>query len=188
MKKIGGIIFWILVFLDLLVISAIVYFTMVLKDLYYDFGIIGILMGAGISIISAFHFFVVFPRKYKQIFPPSSPSSQKFALHSPQSRFQEQNPILYTVLILSAILFAYILFFSSSLWLSSHYDASRESDQYDNYETEPEFWMDMNDTVYISSTGKIHLSPDCSGMKAYDEMTYEDACEAGYEHCSRCFN
>lgn len=220
--------------------------------LYYSFGIKGIFFSIGICIVCVFHFFFVFPKKLKHIFPPilfedeiaeikqkhathtkqinsdmqkliddcywgeiekeeiskrldsimqekealkncedKYPiPSKKFTLHSPQSYFQEQNPILYTILILSAMLFACILFFSSYFWLILHSDSPSESYQSNGYEyeIEPKLWVDMEDTVYISSTGKIHLRSDCSGMKSYDEMTYEEACEAGYEHCSRCFN
>lgn len=43
-------------------------------------------------------------------------------------------------------------------------------------------------TVYVSTNGrKIHLRRNCSGMKYYSEMTYEEACERGYSHCSNCF-
>lgn len=55
--------------------------------------------------------------------------------------------------------------------------------------TEPESGMQLSCTVYISKRGhKIHLNSDCSGMMYYFEMTYEEACEAGYSHCSRCFD
>lgn len=57
------------------------------------------------------------------------------------------------------------------------------------YMTEPRHGIRLNRTVYVSNSGhKIHLNSDCSGMKNYHEMTYEEACEAGYKHCSRCFN
>lgn len=54
--------------------------------------------------------------------------------------------------------------------------------------TGPYSWMDPEATVYVSRSGhKIHLSPNCSGMLYYDEMTYIAACTAGYEHCGKCF-
>lgn len=43
-------------------------------------------------------------------------------------------------------------------------------------------------TVYISSSGKIHLKSDCSGMKSYKEMTMEKAVNSGYSTCGRCFD
>lgn len=43
-------------------------------------------------------------------------------------------------------------------------------------------------TVYVSNSGKkIHLIPNCSGMKNYTEMTLEEADARGYAYCSRCF-
>ena len=42
-------------------------------------------------------------------------------------------------------------------------------------------------TVYVSNAGKIHLKSDCSGMKTYTEMTLEEAYNAGYEKCERCW-
>lgn len=42
-------------------------------------------------------------------------------------------------------------------------------------------------TVYISSSGKIHLKSDCSGMKSYKEMTMEKAVNSGYSTCDKCF-
>lgn len=43
-------------------------------------------------------------------------------------------------------------------------------------------------TVYISSTGKIHLKSDCSGMESYREMAMEKAVDSGYATCGRCFD
>ena len=43
-------------------------------------------------------------------------------------------------------------------------------------------------TVYVSNSGKkIHLIPDCSGMKNYTTMTLGEAEAHGYAYCSRCF-
>lgn len=57
------------------------------------------------------------------------------------------------------------------------------------YLTEPAPEISLDRTVYVSRSGhKIHLHSDCSGMMYYVSMTYEEACEAGYEHCSRCFD
>lgn len=41
--------------------------------------------------------------------------------------------------------------------------------------------------VYVSSTGKYHKKCDCSGMKNYTEMTLQQAVEAGYTACKRCW-
>lgn len=42
--------------------------------------------------------------------------------------------------------------------------------------------------VYISEFyGKIHKRSDCSGMKYYFTMDYDDAIEAGYVKCKKCF-
>ena len=42
-------------------------------------------------------------------------------------------------------------------------------------------------TVYVSRTGKIHRIRNCSGMKYYTAMDYEDAVDAGYSHCQNCY-
>lgn len=66
---------------------------------------------------------------------------------------------------------------------------STEAQAASEYMTEPRPGILLNRIVYISKSGhKIHLYSDCSGMKDYSDMTYEAACKAGYEHCSRCFN
>lgn len=55
--------------------------------------------------------------------------------------------------------------------------------------TEPKHRISLDRTVYVSRSGhKIHLHSGCSGMMYYVAMTYEEACEAGYSHCSRCFD
>lgn len=41
--------------------------------------------------------------------------------------------------------------------------------------------------VYVSNSGKVHLDSDCSGMKSYTTMTIEEAYNAGYERCERCW-
>ena len=42
--------------------------------------------------------------------------------------------------------------------------------------------------VYVSKSGKkIHSNKKCSGMKYYKEMTYDDAVDAGYEFCTKCY-
>lgn len=46
--------------------------------------------------------------------------------------------------------------------------------------------VDAGRTVYVSSSGVIHLDKDCSGMKNYTEMTMEQADAAGYRLCERC--
>lgn len=54
--------------------------------------------------------------------------------------------------------------------------------------TKPRFGILKSRTVYVSTNGhKIHLKSDCSGMKHYTKMTYQEACDAGYSHCSKCF-
>lgn len=54
--------------------------------------------------------------------------------------------------------------------------------------TLPKPGIDIFRTVYVSRSGhKIHLNSGCSGMKYYDEMTYGEACAAGYAHCLKCF-
>lgn len=43
-------------------------------------------------------------------------------------------------------------------------------------------------TVYVSKSGKkIHSIPNCSGMKNYWEMSYDDAVKAGYSFCKNCY-
>lgn len=56
------------------------------------------------------------------------------------------------------------------------------------YKTTPKSGYDLSMTVYVSiSGGKIHRNSGCSGMQYYNTMTYGEACEAGYSHCSKCF-
>lgn len=55
------------------------------------------------------------------------------------------------------------------------------------YKTKPKKGYDLERTVYVSRTGKIHLRSNCSGMKNSDPMTYAEACERGYVHCQNCF-
>lgn len=42
-------------------------------------------------------------------------------------------------------------------------------------------------TVYVSSTGKIHSKSNCSGMKSYTEMSYDEAVSKGYVFCKKCY-
>lgn len=42
------------------------------------------------------------------------------------------------------------------------------------------------ETVYVSSSGKYHSKPDCSGMKSSTEMSYSEAIAAGHSPCKRC--
>lgn len=54
--------------------------------------------------------------------------------------------------------------------------------------TKQKSWVNSTRTIYVSRSGhKIHLKSNCSGMKYYDEMSYKDACAAGYAHCLKCF-
>lgn len=41
--------------------------------------------------------------------------------------------------------------------------------------------------VYVSVTGKYHSKSNCSGMKTYSTMTYEEAKNYGYEPCKKCY-
>ena len=45
----------------------------------------------------------------------------------------------------------------------------------------------MEQTVYVSNSGKIHSVNNCSGMKNYTSMTLADALAKGYEKCSNCW-
>ena len=66
---------------------------------------------------------------------------------------------------------------------------SAETQTASEYLTEPDSGISLDRTVYVSRSGhKIHLYSDCSGMTYYIAMTYAEACEAGYAHCSRCFD
>lgn len=40
--------------------------------------------------------------------------------------------------------------------------------------------------VYVSTTGKYHSKTNCSGMKNYTTMTYDEAIAYGYEACKKC--
>lgn len=42
--------------------------------------------------------------------------------------------------------------------------------------------------VYVSSAGKYHSDPHCSGMKHYTTMTKEQAINSHYTPCSKCGN
>ena len=54
--------------------------------------------------------------------------------------------------------------------------------------TAPRSSIDATTTVYVSRSGHlIHRRSNCSNMKYYTEMTYAEACAAGYRHCSKCF-
>ena len=42
--------------------------------------------------------------------------------------------------------------------------------------------------VYVSKSGKkIHRIPNCSGMKNYWTMSYDEAVDRGYSHCQNCY-
>lgn len=56
-----------------------------------------------------------------------------------------------------------------------------------NNNSNPETTEQVN-TVYVSKSGKkIHCVSDCSGMRYYWEMSYDDAVEAGYDFCKVCY-
>lgn len=42
-------------------------------------------------------------------------------------------------------------------------------------------------TVYVSNSGKYHSKSNCSGMKYYTVMTLDEAIEAGYDACKKCY-
>ncbi|MBQ9948026.1 MAG: hypothetical protein IJO91_06520 [Oscillospiraceae bacterium] len=42
-------------------------------------------------------------------------------------------------------------------------------------------------SVYVSSSGKYHSKPNCSGMKNYTEMTYSEAVAKNCVPCQKCF-
>lgn len=44
-----------------------------------------------------------------------------------------------------------------------------------------------SETVYVSNNGKIHAKSNCSGMKHYTTMTYDQAIARGYEPCKKCY-
>lgn len=71
------------------------------------------------------------------------------------------------------------------------YDESSETHYEDDVHTDiPEdhdvIFEAPEDTVYVSTTGKYHTRPDCSGMKHYIEMSLTTATEDGYEACKKC--
>ena len=71
---------------------------------------------------------------------------------------------------------------------ASHDDDSDDADDDETvFLTTPKKGFKLSKTVYVSTSGKIHKNSNCSGMKKYTKMTYEEACELGYEHCKKCF-
>lgn len=44
-----------------------------------------------------------------------------------------------------------------------------------------------SETVYVSNSGKIHRRSNCSGMKHYTTMTYDEAIARGYDKCKKCY-
>ena len=44
-----------------------------------------------------------------------------------------------------------------------------------------------SETVYVSNSGKIHRRSNCSGMKHYTTMTYDQAIAQGYDKCKKCY-
>ena len=42
-------------------------------------------------------------------------------------------------------------------------------------------------TVYVSNNGKMHKKSNCSGMKNYTTMTYDEAVSKGKSKCHKCF-
>ncbi len=45
----------------------------------------------------------------------------------------------------------------------------------------------VSTTVYVSSSGKYHSKPNCSGMKNYTEMSYSQAVAEGCTPCKKCY-
>ena len=75
--------------------------------------------------------------------------------------------------IINTLLCAILIF---SLASCQDVDRVRE-DPYEGYEQ----------TVYVSkSSHKVHSDPNCSGMKYYFEISYNDAVKAGYDFCKNC--
>ena len=58
--------------------------------------------------------------------------------------------------------------------ITDEMDTSCEADMYDV-------------TVYVSSSGKYHSKPDCSGMKSFTEMQLSEALADGCVSCKRCY-
>lgn len=72
--------------------------------------------------------------------------------------------------------------------VSSSYRSSSSASSASTYKTTPYASYSLEMTVYVSNSGhKIHRRSNCSGMKYYTEMSYGEACERGYTHCSKCF-
>lgn len=45
----------------------------------------------------------------------------------------------------------------------------------------------QSQTVYVSSNGIYHSSPNAHGMKKYTAMSLSDAQKAGYKACEKCY-
>ena len=64
---------------------------------------------------------------------------------------------------------------------------------YPNFDFEPFETFEIetkkqSTTVYVSKSGKkIHRTPNCSGMKNYWTMSYDEAVDRGYSHCQNCY-
>lgn len=56
-----------------------------------------------------------------------------------------------------------------------------------NNETNGEEDLSGDSIVYVSKTGKIHKRPNCSNMKYYTEMDYDEAVDKDYDFCKKCF-
>ena len=69
---------------------------------------------------------------------------------------------------------------------------TEEQNSYDDSSSNYETAYDNNDDeysapVYVSRTGKIHKKSNCSGMKYYTVMDYDEAVNNGYDFCNNCY-
>lgn len=114
---------WILsIIMRVFFISVFFSFFSALDNIYYDYGITGILICLGSIIICAFHLFLIFPRKINESLLPESERNDPYI----KNQFPKPGPITRTVILFIAILFACFLSFYSYSWLIKNYDIPEE--------------------------------------------------------------
>lgn len=72
--------------------------------------------------------------------------------------------------------------------LDYDFDFDHEDENDEDEENDDQIEDDhISVTVYVSKSGKIHRIRNCSGMKYYTEMDYDEAVDEGYVFCKNCY-